>query len=286
MELAEKLKKLRIQKKLTQEEVAKAIGISRQAYNAYEQNGARPRKKETYIKLAKLLECDVEYLQREDGFATLPMLGTLMGAMPIVGPAFTLATITAMKIAEKEKKKNDRLDAINCEQENKEEVVSITTAKLSAYNKQLHSFSVIASGLLYGRMAQNGIRFRPGSAKELDFQWYDEDPVIYLEDGDVDTWLFKCIAVSEEDRSLDKFVRHMAISAILNLVLLPLDAKRKVSIVVNDKELFQELLAYKNCNSYRGNLSIILLDTNEIRIVKEEYIATYDSIDSTTLIKL
>lgn len=66
MKFGEKLKKLRTEKKLTQDEISAAIGTSRRTYISYEQEGRYPRKREVYAKLAEILGCDVNYLVTED----------------------------------------------------------------------------------------------------------------------------------------------------------------------------------------------------------------------------
>ena len=66
MKFGEKLKALRAEKKVTQEETAKAIGLSRRAYIGYEQEGRYPRKRETFHRLAEFFSCDLNYLLTED----------------------------------------------------------------------------------------------------------------------------------------------------------------------------------------------------------------------------
>lgn len=66
MKFGEKLKKLRTDKGLTQDEVSTAIGTSRRTYISYEQEGRYPRKRDVYSKLAETLKCDVNYLMTED----------------------------------------------------------------------------------------------------------------------------------------------------------------------------------------------------------------------------
>lgn len=66
MKFGEKLRKLRTEKSLTQDEVSKAIGVSRRTYVSYEQDGRYPRKREVYGKLADVFKCDVNYLMTED----------------------------------------------------------------------------------------------------------------------------------------------------------------------------------------------------------------------------
>lgn len=67
MTLAEKLKKLRTEKGLTQDQLAKEVGVSLRTINGYEA-GRYPRTRKTYEKLASILECPVDYLytQSED----------------------------------------------------------------------------------------------------------------------------------------------------------------------------------------------------------------------------
>ena len=66
MKFGEKLKALRAEKRLSQEEAARAAGISRRAYGSYEQEGVYPRNREIYVRLAALFGCDVNYLLTED----------------------------------------------------------------------------------------------------------------------------------------------------------------------------------------------------------------------------
>lgn len=66
MKFGEKLKKLRTEQSKTQEEVSRAIGVTRRTYISYEQDGRYPRKREVYAKLAAVFHCDVNYLMTED----------------------------------------------------------------------------------------------------------------------------------------------------------------------------------------------------------------------------
>ena len=66
MKFGEKLRKLRMEKGMTQEAVAKAAGIGYRTYTGYEQNGRYPKKREVYGKLAAVFGCNVNYLLTED----------------------------------------------------------------------------------------------------------------------------------------------------------------------------------------------------------------------------
>ena len=66
MNFGEKVRALRKQKRLTQGELGKLIGVSARSVAAYETDGAYPRKMETYELLAKALDTEVNYLRIEN----------------------------------------------------------------------------------------------------------------------------------------------------------------------------------------------------------------------------
>ncbi len=66
MTFGEKLAGLRTVKKMTQVQVADAIGISRRTYIGYEREGRFPRHREVYSQLAEVLGCSINYLMAEE----------------------------------------------------------------------------------------------------------------------------------------------------------------------------------------------------------------------------
>lgn len=62
MNFGEKLKKLRKERRLTQEETAEQIGISTRTYQNYESGRLFPQQNEVYVALSKLFEVSVDYL--------------------------------------------------------------------------------------------------------------------------------------------------------------------------------------------------------------------------------
>lgn len=66
MKFGEKLKQLRTNKGASQEETAKACGITRRTYISYEQGGRYPRNREVYSRLADFFDVDQNYLLTED----------------------------------------------------------------------------------------------------------------------------------------------------------------------------------------------------------------------------
>ena len=66
-----KLKDIRLEKKISQKELAKQINSTQQTYSDYETGRTNPDI-ETLIKIANILECSVDYLiGREDDFGNV-----------------------------------------------------------------------------------------------------------------------------------------------------------------------------------------------------------------------
>lgn len=84
----ERLKTLRIQRKMTQSELAKKIYISQPAYSKYEVGTASPNP-ETLSKIADALDVSVDYLLGSDsqparpGYIRVPVLGRVSAGIPI-----------------------------------------------------------------------------------------------------------------------------------------------------------------------------------------------------------
>ena len=66
MKFAEKLRKLRKERKMSQADLGKAIGVSGRTIQNYEIAEAYPKKREIYAKLAEFFEVDLNYLLTED----------------------------------------------------------------------------------------------------------------------------------------------------------------------------------------------------------------------------
>ena len=66
MKFGDKVREQRQRKRMSQEELAKEIGISPRTVFAYEQGETYPRRREVYKKLADFFGVDINYLLTED----------------------------------------------------------------------------------------------------------------------------------------------------------------------------------------------------------------------------
>lgn len=62
MEFGEKIRTLRKQHKMTQPDLAAALGVSLRTLQNYETGNSYPHKQEVYQKLAELFGCNLDYL--------------------------------------------------------------------------------------------------------------------------------------------------------------------------------------------------------------------------------
>lgn len=287
MTFGNKLKKLRKEKGLTIDQVVESVGISRRAYITYEQNNTRPRKRETYSKIADLYGCDVNYLLMEDTGKTqgaTAALATLAGIMTAtvvspmgMGVAFaTLAEAGIISVLSgKEKSKKV------------EESLTYNNDMLLQYEKKQKRFKAIASGVICKAIISKGYSFVPGELKNLNNRGGRPDEYLVFSENFINNWWFiywakdnkldDSIIISAMDRASVLFSRMVTVAS---------DKKRKVSIVVDDDELYDAVLKLANNNSYRGYATVILIDTDSIEIKKEDIVATYDEDEDIDLLPL
>lgn len=149
-------------------------------------------------------------------------------------------------------------------------------ARYSQLNQEIHRFAATAIGIMYGKMAEQGIKFRPIAKDEADLLLYDTDVLLSIEENEISSWLVKFATFSREDRELDRLVMQSVTNMFEKLLFEKPDLSRKVSIVVGNDVLFEYLTQYKERNSYRGNLSVIQVDVDLVEIVREEYISYFE----------
>jgi transcriptional regulator with XRE-family HTH domain len=66
MKFGEKLRVQRKKRNLPQEEVARAVGITKRTLINYERNGYHPKDRDVYYRLAKFFDVDINYFLTED----------------------------------------------------------------------------------------------------------------------------------------------------------------------------------------------------------------------------
>jgi hypothetical protein len=118
---------------------------------------------------------------------------------------------------------------------------------------------------------------QPGIIQYLDSIGIRPDEYITITGQEIDSWWFNFWAKDVElESNVIMSITNRAEVLFSRFSTASSDPKRKASIVVDDEELFNELCKFKNQNSYRGNMSVILIDVDNVIVRKEEYLAFYN----------
>lgn len=273
MDFGERLRKLRKSRKLTQLDVADKIGISHRAYIEYEIHSVRPRKMETYTKLAEVLDCDINELLLDDTSKDSTMLHLGLG----LGTSVTgMIGATAAILAPLASNIFDRKD----KGETYDEWAKEQNRLALQYDQKQKQFSALSRGIILTELGKKELHYRVGEVKDLVKYGPVPDDYILIESQNIDEWWFVywCkenrmndqFTITEEDRSYMLYNRFGPIAS---------DPRRKASIVLDDVQLFSQICKLKGRNSYRGYMTVILLDSETPRVLKEEVISCYDAGD-------
>jgi len=107
------------------------------------------------------------------------------------------------------------------------------------------------------------------------------DEVLKISNHNIESWWFKFYNCPDDSDLLELYTpQALAIALFGGFVTLPIDAKRKISFVINSDKLYNEFIKFKGNNSYKGNISVILIDKTNSAILKEEFISYFDDSDS------
>lgn len=215
---------------------------------------AAPRNGVTYEKLAKVAQYDAFYQAGlVAGMAASNVALSAIGGLPL---AALTAGVSGVALAKKKR-------------ENEQEIL------IDKAVNNIQRFSATAIGLIYGILAQNGILFKlevDKSKRQLENEF---DTYLSIEGPEIEEYIIGYVYLDEEERRSDIVVSNMSRRAVERFLFLKPNEKRKLSIVVNCQEVYDYLLKYKGQISYRGYLSIILLDVTNVTVVKEESLAWY-----------
>lgn len=285
MTLGEKLKELRRDKGLSQEAVAREAGISRRSYIMYEQDDSMPKKRETYEELAKALGCDEEDLliykdattasSLVGAAAALTVLGSVLGTaaipMAAVVPGASIAALTIGNVSRNMSKKLKSTTQDKAE----DDALHYHNEMLLQYENRQRKFQATATGIIYSKLAAEGITFSPGNKANLDTLGGSPDEYILVQEPKKYEWWFSFWAIDNElDRNVIMTAKDRAAFMISRYTTASFDENRKVTIVVDDDSLFDAVINYKDHNSYHGNMSVMLVDVEKVSVVKEELIAS------------
>ena len=136
-------------------------------------------------------------------------------------------------------------------------------------------FESIGKGIIYRSLAENDIRFSKNS-DEIRINGFKPDISIFVAKDPILEWWFDFIFIDPEMADDTTRLRWVINSKLGRLILLNPDLVRKLSLVVSNPNAFNAMLRYKDCLSFRGDLSIILIDEDTFSVVNEIYLSHYN----------
>lgn len=271
--IGKEIEKLMIQNGLNQKQLSAASKLTEAAISNY-LKGTRQPNKTSLAKIAKALNTTPENLTKTSysplGATTaLRTLSIALSSAAMLSPALMIAaaiggagalTLDELFLGSKEKKKRTGdLDKI-----------------LLEYKNKLLRFQKISIAAIQTRLTDKKIEFSYNSGKNSQETRNQPDYSVDIYNEKIDSWWFIFYidsTVIDNDFKVDK--KNQAASLISKFALITPSNKRKMSIVINDKGLYDAICSYKGNIAYKGNLSVILIDENEIDIKNEDNIAYY-----------
>lgn len=267
MNFGEKLKFYRKKNKLTQKDMAEKLNISQRAYVRYESNDARPRKFETYDKLADILGCNrdelivgdsVDFTQIGKSFIGVGTTILLLGLNPIGGGI----ALSAKAFSDMVKK---------------EGISKMQGKQLIESHKKQKSFEYQALGIIKDTLRSKLIKYDEENVDKYSNMLVVPNTSLRIIDKEIDEWWLECWKVNREIES-DSFISDEDRAKIIfgKYAVLNKNMKRKVSIIVDDENIYNSLKKIKNNNSLKANISVVKISINNMEVEKEEYISLYN----------
>lgn len=252
---------LMVKNNLNQKELAKMTGLTEASISNYI-SGKRKPNNSSLSKIAKVLNTSSEkILDNSKNFSDLASTATLLSVLGFgaLSPLASLGgAIATGALLSSRKNKNSNNDV------------------LLAYEKELLRFKKIAISEIQSIFFNSNIKFQyikpDNSEKGL-----TPDYCIEMFEDNLTSWWFIFWKESNKITSNQKMSKEDRAEFLLSKFMLTTpDKKRKASIVINDLDLYKTFCDLKGYVSYKGNLSVILVDEEEMEILDEDYISYYD----------
>lgn len=139
---------------------------------------------------------------------------------------------------------------------------------------EVQRFIATTNGIILGNLGVKGIAFqiKTDGNRELDNKF---DTFLGIRDQDYDEWILRYLYLSAEEEQYDLLIRETPRRMVEELVFLPPSRRRKISIVTNCSKSYDYLLSYKEKIAFDGDLSVVLVDIEKVKLIKEDYIAHF-----------
>lgn len=144
----------------------------------------------------------------------------------------------------------------------------------------LNRYAKTAQAIITSQLAIKGIPFKIDNNNEHRLYENIYDTYLQLNHDTVTDYLLRYAYIPEDMKEVQFIIEETPKRLAEELFFTEPVIGRKISIAINNEDSYNFLLQFKDRTSYKGDLSIILLDMQIPAIIKETYLAHYESCDT------
>lgn len=219
--------------------------------------------------------------------STIAIASTLGGlaAVPVVGPMMIATVLTAGVIEGVIDIAGDSLDIAGGAQRIKQkasQIIGIKDEDLESIKKKASKFKALSIMLIADSCNRNGIKIIGQIPSNVDPSSTES---IEIDNGNYNRWRLTFIPLQKtEKKRSEELLRSFAQTIVSQCFFKEEEEKTKESIVTNDEELYGALKSLAGCIAYRGTLSVILVDADDMSLKKECILSVYPKGNNTFVI--
>ena len=148
--------------------------------------------------------------------------------------------------------------------------------EINKKTSELQKYAAMANGILLGKISSYGLSIKSIKPNNSEILGNRFDTLVQLSDSRITEYIIRYMYLSKNEIDDNFLIENTPKRLIEELMFLPKNSKRKVSIIMNSPKAYEFILKYKYKLAYNGDLSIMLFDTKKIDITQEDYIAYYN----------
>lgn len=149
--------------------------------------------------------------------------------------------------------------------------------KIQRLQSEKQRFEATANGIIFGSLGKMGLVFQIIQTGGAELDEIHFDTYVRLMNHGISDYLIRYAYISKEEGACLPLVNNTIRGMVEELIFLKPSEARKVSIVTNHSDAFENLCTCKDRLSFNGELSVILFDFDKARLIKETYLAHYIS---------
>lgn len=139
-------------------------------------------------------------------------------------------------------------------------------------------FEKVAKGIIYQELVEKGVFFKNVEEPNVGIRGFRPDAVVELSHQPIDEWWFDfrlLTGVEDRPQVINRGVMNVR-NILGRYIFIEPKPRRKISVVINSIEEFDIWKGYIDKLSFRGDLSVILVDVENYTLIDEVYLAHYD----------